>query len=174
MTSGRATVPISVPIMYTASQGDDIDPDFTFLRERGRLDARWDLIEALNGAVRRMVAPGDHAEGASFAASWDGGVLVGPGHSPTVNPLSWLQFASRTQPTPLPVETAPSVPLGGSVTSPGFLSRLSAFLDGVPGPKTEGIPVIWLPAFHAAWGASADLMEVSRTLKGRLSPMLET
>lgn len=167
---GRSTVPLSVPIMYTPSQGDGIDPDFTFLRERGRRDARRDLIEALNGAVKRMVAPGDHANGASLAASWDGGVLVGPGRSPTVNPLSWLQFAARPEPTPLPVEIAPSVRLGGSVTSPGFLSRLSAFLDGVPGPETEGVPVIWLPATHAAWGLSADLVEVSRTIKESLSP----
>lgn len=167
---GRSTVPMTIPILYAPSQGDGVDPDFGFLRERGRRDARKDLIEALNSAVKRIVAPGDHGEGASVAATWDGGVLVGPGRSPTVSPLSWMQFASRPQPAPLPEDLAPSVRLGGSVTSPGFLSRLSAFLDGVPGPETEGVPIVWVPASHAAWGASADLLEVSRTIKSSLSP----
>lgn len=166
---GRSTVPVTVPIHYTPSQGDGIDPDFGFLRERGRRDARKDLIEALNGAVKRIVAPGDHAEGASFAASWDGGILLGPSRSPTVNPLTWMQLASQNQPSLLPDNIAPAVRIGGSAVSPGFLARLSAFLDGVPGPDTEGVPVVWLPASHAAWGASADLMEVSRTIKSSLS-----
>ena len=166
----RTTVPISVPVVYAPSQDDGVQPDFGFLRERGRRDARTDLIEALNAAFRRMVAPGDHAEGASLAATWDGGVLVGSRGSSSVNPLSWLQFAALPQPTPLPDTVALSVRLGGAATSPGFLSRLSGFLDGIPGADVEGVPVVWVPAAHAAWGESADIVEVSRTLKAALAP----
>lgn len=166
----RSVVPLTVPILYAPSQGDGIDPDFGFLRDRGRRDARKDLIEALNGAVRRIVSPGDHAEGASYTKEWDDGALVGPFRSPTVNPLAWLQMASQTPPTPLPPGLSPSVRLGGSVTAAAFVQRLLGFLDGVSGPETEDVPVVWVPPSHAAWGASVELLEVTRQVKSNLAP----
>lgn len=167
---GRSAVPMTVPIVYAPSQGEGIDPDFAFLRDRGRRDARKDLIEALNGAVKRIVSPGDHVEGAAYTKDWDGGVFVGPFKSPTINPLAWMQMASQTPPTSLPVDLSPSVRLGGSVTSTGFLQRLLGFLDGVSGPENEDVPIVWVPASHAAWGASADLVEVTRQIKLNLAP----
>lgn len=167
---GRSTVPMNVPIVYSPSQGDGVDPDFAFLRDRGRRDARKDLIEALNSFVRGIVSPGDHAEGAAYTKDWDGGIFVGPFRSPTTNPLAWMQMASQTPPSPLPTELFPSVRLGGSATSVGFVQRLISFLDGVSGPETEDVPVIWMPASHAAWGASADLLDVTRQIKLNLAP----
>lgn len=167
---GRSAVPMTIPIVYTPSQGEGVDPDFTFLRDRGRRDARKDLIEALNGAVRRIVSPGDHVEAAAYTKDWDGGVFLGPFRSPTTNPLAWLQMASQTPPSSLSPELSPSVRLGGSVTSVGFVQRLLSFLDGVSGPETEDLPIVWVPASHAAWGASADLLEVTRQIKVNLAP----
>ncbi|TXM95225.1 hypothetical protein [Methylobacterium sp. WL116] len=166
----RSSVPITIPMTYAPSQSDGIDADFSALRDRGRRDARKELVEALSDAIKRIVAPGDHAEGAATTARWDGGVLVGSAGSPTVSPLLWLQIASRTPPAALPDMLAPSVRLAGSAISPGVLSVLSHFLDGVAGPGSEDVPVLWVPAAHPAWGASGDLLDVTRRIKSGLSP----
>ncbi len=166
----RSSVPVTIPMTYSPSQGDGVDPDFSALRDRGRRDARKELVEALSDAIKRIVAPGDHAEGAATTARWDGGVLSGPAGSRTVPPLLWLQIASRTPPAALPDILAPAVRLAGSATSPGVLSVLSNFLDGVAGPETEDVPVIWVPASHPAWGMSADLLDVTRQIKSGLAP----
>jgi hypothetical protein len=166
----RSSTPVVVPVAYSPSRGDGVEPDFSALRDRGRRDARKELVECLNEAVRRMVAPGDHAEGAAFTAQWDGGVLRGSGMTAVVNPLAWMQLASRTPPVPLPEMLSPSVRLSGSVTSSGFLSVLSTFLAGATTPETADIPVIWVPAEHGAWGASADLLDVTRQIRTGLAP----
>lgn len=165
----RATTPVTIDVSYAPAQGDGVEPDFSALRDRGRRGARVELVDALNDAVRRLVAPGDHVAAAELASSWDGGVFKGPGGNSVANALAWMQLARRS-PAGLPSVLAPSVRLSGSMTATGVLPTLSGFLDGVAQVADLEAPVVWVPAEHAAWGASAALLDVARLLKSGLAP----
>lgn len=160
----RSTTPVTIPVTYSPSRGESVDPDFSALRDRGRRDARKELIECINDAIRRIVAPGDHVDGARFSSRWDGGALCGGSSASAANPLNWMQFAARVPPAPLPELLTPSLRLSGSAMSPSFLNSVSQFL-GETGTEASDVPVIWVPAEHSAWGASSYLLDVTRQIK---------
>jgi hypothetical protein len=166
---GRSLAPVTVPLCYAPSISDLIEPDFSSLRDRGRRGAREPLVNALNTAVRAIIAPGDHAAAAEMTAEWDRGVLKPPTVSGNAGVLTWLQVTHRGV-QPLPDELSPSIRLAGSMSLPASATRLFEFLesamqsgDGVP-------PVFWLPAEHAGWGRSATMIDVIRQMKGEVAP----
>ncbi|GLS38256.1 hypothetical protein GCM10010869_38500 [Mesorhizobium tianshanense] len=75
---GRALVPVTVPVSYVPSIGEQIEPDFSRLRDRGRRGSREKLVDALSNVMRGITAPGDHLAAADVTAEWDREVLKSP------------------------------------------------------------------------------------------------
>jgi len=127
------------------------------------------LVNALNTAVRAIIAPGDHAAAAEMTAEWDRGVLKPPTVSGNAGVLTWLQVTHRGV-QPLPDELSPSIRLAGSMRLPTSATRLFEFLESAM-PSGDGVPpVFWLPAEHAGWGRSATMIDVIRQMKGEVAP----